>query len=97
MVSTLIQHGYHLFISSGIIQNIHVMRWGIIDANFTRGSNTRGANDGGISLEELRLEVPRTALEYLAEIKVSRDLTAREHIEGRHYHIVLHIFYLVLI
>ena len=63
MVSTLIQHGYHLFISSRIIQNIHVMRWGIIDAEL---HTTRGANDGGISLEELRLKVPSTAtLEYI--------------------------------
>ena len=42
------------------------IRRGIIDAYFTRGSNTRGANDGRISLEELRLKVPRTAtLEYI--------------------------------
>jgi hypothetical protein len=49
----------------------------MIDAELTRGSNTRGAYPVEFLLEELSLEVPKMATpKYfgLAEIKVSRNL-----------------------
>ena len=60
-----------------------------------RKQNTQGAYKGGITLEEIILEVPRTAmLELLGRNCRSLEIlsvTTRKHIEGKYHHIYIFV------